>query len=59
MEVLKSIEERRSIREFKSDEPSKEVSEDILNCAVALGYANQAPKQRPRKDLKDIIEWIG
>ena len=30
-----------------------------LNCAVALGYANQSPKQRPRKDLKDIVEWIG
>lgn len=30
-----------------------------LNCAIALGYANQSPKQRPRKDLKDIVEWIG
>lgn len=29
-----------------------------LNCAVALGYANQAPKQRPRKQLNDIIEWL-
>ncbi len=28
-----------------------------LNCALALGYANQKPKQRARKDLKDIIEW--
>lgn len=28
-----------------------------LNCAVALGIANQSPKQRPRKELKDIVEW--
>ena len=30
-----------------------------LNCAVALGYANQSPKQRPRKNLNEILEWIG
>lgn len=29
-----------------------------LNCAIALGYANQSPTQRPRKKLEDIIEWI-
>lgn len=28
-----------------------------LNCALAMGYANQFPKQRPRKKLKDIVEW--
>ena len=28
-----------------------------LNCAVALGIPNQNPKQRPRKELKDIMEW--
>ena len=28
-----------------------------LNCALALGYANQSPKHRPRKELKDIVEW--
>lgn len=28
-----------------------------LNCALALGYANQKPKQRPRKELKDIVKW--
>ncbi len=43
------------------------VSEDVakmlghgdleLNCAVSLGIPNQNPKQRPRKDLKDIMEW--
>lgn len=28
-----------------------------LNCAIALGYANQSPSARPRKNLQDIIEW--
>lgn len=28
-----------------------------LNCALALGYASQSPKQRPRKELKNIVEW--
>ncbi len=28
-----------------------------LNCALALGYANQEPKMRPRKELNDIMEW--
>lgn len=28
-----------------------------LNCAVALGIANQNPKKRPRKELKEIVEW--
>ncbi len=28
-----------------------------FNCALALGYASQSPKQRPRKELKDIMEW--
>ena len=28
-----------------------------LNCAVSLGIPNQNPKQRPRKKLKDILEW--
>lgn len=28
-----------------------------LNCALALGYANKIPKMRPRKELKDILEW--
>ena len=28
-----------------------------LNCALALGYASQFPKMRPRKKLEDIIEW--
>lgn len=28
-----------------------------LNCALSLGIANQSPAQRPRKELKDIVEW--
>ena len=28
-----------------------------LNCAVSLGIANQNPKQRPRKELREIVEW--
>lgn len=28
-----------------------------LMCAVALGYANEAPAQRSRKGLKDIVEY--
>lgn len=28
-----------------------------LNCALAIGVADQDPKQRPRKELKDIIDW--
>lgn len=27
------------------------------NCALVLGYANETPKQRPRKPLDDIVEW--
>lgn len=28
-----------------------------LNCALALGYPSQFPKQRPRKKLSQIMEW--
>lgn len=28
-----------------------------LNCALSLGYADQTPKMRPRKELKDITKW--
>lgn len=28
-----------------------------LNCALAIGYSNQNPKMRPRKDLETIVEW--
>lgn len=29
-----------------------------LNCTLSLGIANQEPKQRPRKELKNIVEWV-
>lgn len=32
MEVKKAIAERRSIRNFKQEDISKEIGEDILNC---------------------------
>ncbi len=33
--------------------------EDLeLNCALLLGKSSQNPKQRPRKELKDITEWL-
>ena len=28
-----------------------------LNCALAIGYSNQNPKMRPRKNLESIVEW--
>ncbi len=45
---------------YVADEVAKMLNhEDLdLNCAVSIGYPNQSPKARPRKELKDIIEWI-
>ena len=28
-----------------------------LVSAISIGYPNQTPKQRPRKDIKEILEW--
>ena len=28
-----------------------------LSCALTLGYTNQIPRQRPKKELEDIVEW--
>ena len=28
-----------------------------LNCALLIGYQKEFPNQRPRKELKDILEW--
>lgn len=44
---------------YVSNEVSKILNhEDLeLNCAVCLGIPNEAPKQRLRKNLKDIMEW--
>ena len=36
----------------KLGKPNMEVS-----CALSLGYADQAPKMRPRKNLDDLVEW--
>lgn len=32
-------------------------SEEQLVCAIAIGYADEAPKQRPRKPLEEIVEY--
>lgn len=29
-----------------------------LNSAISIGYSNQSPNARPRKQLEEIIEWI-
>ena len=34
------------------------INDKKLSSAVLLGYPNQSPKQRPRKELKDITMWI-
>lgn len=33
-------------------------SELEINSAISIGYSNQSPKARPRKELKEIVEWI-
>lgn len=44
---------------YVSEDVAKMLDHDDLelNCALALGYASQFPKMRPRKELKDIMEW--
>lgn len=34
------------------DETNKE-----LCCAIAIGYADEKPSMRPRKDLEDVVDW--
>lgn len=29
-----------------------------FNCALALGYTKEFPNPRPRKNLREIVEWI-
>ena len=42
---------------------SKQVAEILghgeleLNCAVAFGVPNESPNPRPRKQLKNLMEW--
>lgn len=31
---------------------------DELVAAVAIGYSNQSPYPRPRKSLREVVEWI-
>lgn len=44
---------------YVSEEVAKMLNHEELelNSAVALGYPNEFPKARPRKELKDIVEW--
>lgn len=44
---------------FIKEEVSKMLGhEDLeLNCAISFGMPNENPKARPRKKLKDIMEW--
>ena len=47
METKQVIEERRSIRNFKNENISKEVVEDILNCGILAPSAKN--RQKPIK----------
>ena len=29
-----------------------------VNSAISIGYPNENPKQRPRKDLDEVLEWL-
>ena len=31
--------------------------EGQLVAAVAFGYPNESPKERPRKRMEDVVEW--
>ena len=50
---------RNTIKDKVAEDVAKLVGHENmeLNCAVSFGIANQNPKQRPRKELKDIVEW--
>lgn len=34
-------------------------SDGQLIAAIAFGYPNESPKERPRKKIEDIVEWRG
>jgi len=65
MELIKAIEDRRSIRKFKSDMVSKEMIEDLLNCGrLAPSAKNRQPwffvvvKDEKKNKIADImIDW--
>lgn len=29
-----------------------------VNCAISIGYPDEEPKQRPRKSLEEVCEWM-
>ena len=29
-----------------------------LISAISIGYPDETPKQRPRKELNEILEWL-
>ena len=66
METKKAIEERRSTRDFKTDDISKEVVEDILNCGrLAPSAKDRQPwyfvilKNEMKNKIADLmIEYI-
>ena len=31
--------------------------QNMLIAAIAFGYPNEFPKERPRKKIEDIVEW--
>ena len=60
METKQVIEERRSIRNFKNENISKEVVEDILNCGRLAPSAKnrQKPIKHKRGSLKrELFLW--
>lgn len=60
-EIMKAMEERRSIRKFKSDMPSRKDLEQIIEAG--LFAANARGKQAvitvavTNKELRDKISW--
>lgn len=45
---------------YVAEEAAKLVNHEELelNSAISIGYSNQNPNSRPRKQLKSIVEWI-
>lgn len=44
---------------FAQKEIAKEIGHQDMEmiCAIAIGYPNENPGQRPRKNLSEILEW--
>ncbi len=66
MKVKRAIEKRRSIRDFKKDDISKEIIEDLLNCGILAPSAkNRQPwffvviKDQRKNEVADLmLEYI-